>query len=68
MNKDIWEKIGRIKTFDSQKRGFIGYCYACEDNVDKGKEIIIERAGLRKWIRVHAGACMNKLMKQLKKQ
>ena len=67
MNKDIWKKIGRIKNFDSIQSGFIGYCQICKDNITKGKEIIVEKDGLRKWVRVHTSVCANKLTKLLKK-
>jgi len=67
MNKDTWEKISRIKNFDSVKAGFLGYCQVCKENMSKGKEIVVEKDGLRKWVRTHAGACTNKLTKLLKK-
>ena len=67
MDKDIWKKIGRIKNFDSIETGFLGYCQVCKQVVNKGKEIIVEKDGLRKWIRTHTSVCTDKLMKLLKK-
>lgn len=67
MDKDTWKKLGRIKNFDSIEAGFLGYCQVCKEIVNKGKEIVVEKDGLRKWVRIHAGTCTNKITKLLKK-
>lgn len=68
MNNLFWEKLGRLKNFDSSKCGFLGYCHICEQVIQNGKEIVIIKDNLRKWIRVHSGLCLKKTLKLLEKE
>ncbi|MBT3944321.1 MAG: hypothetical protein HOF41_02430 [Candidatus Marinimicrobia bacterium] len=68
MNNSFWGKLGRLKNFDSNKSEFFGHCHICEQTLEKGKEIVIIKNGLRKWIRIHNGLCLKKIQKLLEKE
>jgi hypothetical protein len=64
----FWEKLGRLRNFDSNKSNFLGYCYICGQTIKNGKEIVIIKSNLRKWIRIHSGLCLKKILQLLEKE